>query len=164
MFLSSYQKIDRNFNWEEHGTWKYFCHLNISDLNVMHNFSKFHHIVNQNIKSLTLTPTSFLKKTCFFCTIRRYSRIISVYMFLSSDVITDFCDAISFSQLSSSITPFIHGTFWVWHGFPSFKYIWYSCNYVIIKILDNVVRISIMVSYHAEKILFSHLLPRKRSQ
>ena len=34
-------------------------------LKVSNTFSKFNHTVNQNTKSLTMMPTSFLKETCF---------------------------------------------------------------------------------------------------
>ena len=40
---------------------EHFCHINT--------FPKFNHTVNQNTKSLTMTLTSFLKETCFRCSI-----------------------------------------------------------------------------------------------
>ena len=42
----------------------HFCHINTYHLKVSNTFSKYSHNVNQNTKSLTLTPTSFLKETC----------------------------------------------------------------------------------------------------
>ena len=41
-----------------------FCHINTYHLKVSNTFSKLNHTVNQNTKSLTLTPISFLKETC----------------------------------------------------------------------------------------------------
>ena len=43
-----------------------FCHINAYHLKVSYTFSKFNHTVNQNTKSLTMTPTSFLKETCYY--------------------------------------------------------------------------------------------------
>ena len=39
--------------------------MNICHLIVNHKFPKFNHNVNHNTKSLTLTPTSFSKATCY---------------------------------------------------------------------------------------------------
>ena len=47
---------------------EHFCHMNTYHLKVDNTFSKINHTVNQNTKSLTMTPTSFLKETCYiFC-------------------------------------------------------------------------------------------------
>ena len=43
---------------------EHFCHTNTYHLKVSNTFSKSNHTVNQNTKSLAMTPTSFLKETC----------------------------------------------------------------------------------------------------
>ena len=40
---------------------EHLCHMNTYHLKVSNTFSKFNHTVNQSTKSLTMTPTSFLK-------------------------------------------------------------------------------------------------------
>ena len=42
-------------------------------LNVSNTFSKFNNTVNQNTKSLTMTPTSFLKETFLYLALRAKS-------------------------------------------------------------------------------------------
>ena len=43
---------------------EHFCHINTYHLKFSNTIFKIKHTVNQNTKSLTMTPTSFLKETC----------------------------------------------------------------------------------------------------